>query len=61
MSITYFNLEVVSDIKIIMPENEKFEKYINFCYSASNTIRYDKYRKYLEKYGYRNDSRIDKL
>ena len=59
VSITYFNYEVVSDIKIIMPEKDEFKKYLNFCFWASSTIRYDKYRKYLEKYGFGNDSRID--
>ena len=59
VSITYFNYAVVSDIKIIMPEKDEFKKYLNFCFWASSTIRYDKYRKYLKKYGFENDSRID--
>ena len=59
VSITYFHYEVVSDIKFIMPEKDQFKKYLNFCFWASDTIRYDKYRKYLKKYGYENDSRID--
>ena len=59
VSITYFHYEVVSDIKFIMPEKDEFKKYLNFCFSASDTIRYEKYKKYLKKYGYDNDSRID--
>ena len=59
VSITYFQYKVVSDIEIIMPEKDKFKKYLNFCFQASETIRYDKYKKYLKKHGEGNDSRID--
>ena len=44
VSIVYFNYEVVSDVKIIMPEKNGFKKYLNICFRATQTIRYEQYR-----------------
>ena len=51
VSVTYFRYEVISDIKVIMPENDDFKKYLNFCYYARDAIRFEKYEHYLAKYG----------
>lgn len=50
ISISFFEYDVVSDIKVIMPENDTYERYLNFCYLISSVIVYPKYEKLLQKY-----------
>lgn len=51
VSIIYFKYEVVSDIKIIAPEDDNNEKFFNFCYWITACMDKRKYESYLRKYG----------
>lgn len=50
ISISFFKYDVVSDIKVIMPENDTYERYLDFCYLTSSVIVYPKYVKLFQKY-----------
>ena len=50
ISISYFSYDVVADIKIIMPENDNYERYLNFCYWGATVINYSKYENLLKLY-----------
>ena len=58
ISISYFKYDIVSDIKIIMPEKDIYKKYFNFCYWASTTLNYTRYEDMIKKYGM-NESKKD--
>lgn len=41
ISMNYFKYGIISDIKVIMPEKDIYDKYFNFCYTVGWTHEYD--------------------
>lgn len=48
ISVNFFKFEIVSDIKIMMPEKENLTKYFNLCFENYKVIDYDRYEKYCK-------------
>lgn len=47
VSINFFKYETVSVISIIMPEEDKLQKYFNLCIENKNIIDYKKFNEYV--------------
>ena len=48
ISVNFFKFEIVSDIKVIMPEKENLPKYFNLCFVNYEVIDNDRYEKYCK-------------
>ena len=46
VSVNYFKYNVVSDIKVIMPQNDNYVWYFHFCNTMSNSINFGNLSEY---------------